>query len=237
MKTTLDKKGYITEQRKKSDKESTERNLVLASRNPEVRTTISTTDRTKTVKRKRFDNQQPTLVDRRMDKVLKSVTSSGSTEISIDISEAQQNISRNLNNKNSILWNLFQKARHFSNQDPNKKIAFEFLHTQDPDNIEIFEKFGTVLEIQDPKAAKELYVKGLSNNKLFDLAFQHIKFITQRDEDCAETSTLKAIFDVSLFNRPGIVQIKERLKDPSDPIHEHLKEFVNEEVKEHNMFL
>lgn len=158
-------------------------------------------------------------------------------EILTAVNEAQQDISQDANNKANILSNLFRKATPFANQHPAKKIAFEFLHTQEPNNEAIFEAFGGVLEMQNIKAAKELYVKGLSSDKLFRSAVQRIQSVMRRHEDSPATSALKTIFNISLFNRTAISQIQEQLKDPSNSIHENLKKFVEEERKERNIFL
>lgn len=158
------------------------------------------------------------------------------TEISTAIKEAEQNISQNPNKKDDIVKDLFQKARGFTNVRLAKKIALEFLYTQAPNDKKIFEELGAVLETQSPKEAREFYVKGLSNDNLVTIAVMHIRFIIKRHEDSLATSALKDLFDNTKpfsLNAEAILadQIKQQLKNQSDPIHKHLKAFVEADLR------
>jgi len=95
-----------------------------------------------------------------------------------------------------------------------------------------------VLKEQDPKEAKELYVKGLQNDKLFRQAVICIRVMIKAHEESPTTLALKAIFNFDVFFDPlAVGEVQKQLKDPSNPIHDHLKKFVEEEGIERNIFL
>jgi len=232
------------EQSRKPNTKVTEATQVLGSQERQsIEVGTGTNDRSSIELQEDFNDPRSALVDRLLEEsrerrkglleqLNKERENKEIAEISTAIKKAEQKISHDLNEKGSILSNLLEKTISIGDSHPAKKIAFEFLHTQAPKDKDIFYRLGKILEMQDPKAARQLYVNGLSKDELFEEAALSIKSIIKEQEDLPTTLALKPIFDIDVFfDPPAVIRIKTQLNDLSNSIHADLKKFVQEENK------